>query len=290
MRSWLKLIRIHQYIKNGFLFLPVFFALRFTEWDLVLQTFLAAACFSLVASSIYILNDILDVKEDRNHPTKKDRPIASGAISKTTALIGMGLLLLTGLGGMAMLSLNSLYFTLVYFFMNIGYSLGLKHIPILDICMISIGFVLRLFVGAYVGEIPLSKWIILMTFLLALFLALAKRRDDVLLAMKGKEVRKSINGYNLQFINGGMMIMASVTIVAYISYCVSPSIIEKFNTEDLYLTVVFVILGILRYMQLTFVQEKSGSPSKVLLKDLFLQITIVAWVISFILLIYVSVS
>ena len=154
--------------------------------------------------------------------------------------------------------------------------------------MLSLGFVLRLFIGSAAagpGEVPLSMWIVLCSYLLALFLALAKRRDDVLLSAEGKKVRKSIDGYNLEFINGAMMVMASVTIVSYISYCISEEVTTRLKTHDLYITVIFVLLGILRYMQITFVEQKSGSPTKVLLKDLFLQLVIVGWLVSFVLLV-----
>ncbi|MCB9233535.1 MAG: decaprenyl-phosphate phosphoribosyltransferase [Bacteroidia bacterium] len=291
MMEYLKLLRIHQYVKNGFILLPMFFALRITETELLWKTLLVAAGFSLVASSIYILNDLFDVKEDRAHPTKKSRPIASGAISPRNASLLMGLIAAAGLAIIFAISQASFYLTLLYLANNLLYSLKLKHIPILDVCMISLGFVLRLFVGAKVAtDLPLSMWIILMTYLLALFLGMAKRRDDVLLANEGAKVRKNIDGYNLEFINGAMMIMASVTIVSYISYTISPGITEKFGSNNLYLTVFFVILGILRYMQLTFVEQKSGSPTKILLKDLFLQLTLAGWVIAFILLLYVGKS
>ena len=135
-------------------------------------------------------------------------------------------------------------------------------------------------------HIELSMWIVLMTFLGALFMALAKRRDDVLLAADGKQVRKSIDGYNLEFINSAMMVMASVLIVSYISYTISPEVQSKFDSQNLYFTVFLVILGVLRYMQITFVEEKSGSPTKILLGDFFLQLTIAGWFITFVILIY----
>ena len=287
MKHYIRLLRPHQYVKNAFILSPLFFAFKFRDLDLLAQVLAVTACFCLVASAIYILNDYLDIEEDRKHPTKKDRPLASGAVPIPHAWILFFLLLAVGLGGMALLSLNALVLTGVYVANNLLYSYRLKHIPLLDIVMISVGFVLRLFIGeaAGEGELPLSMWIILVTFLLAMFLALAKRRDDVLLQAQGKKVRKSIHGYNLEFINGGMMIMASVTLVAYISYTISGEVIARLQTDKLYFTVFFVIIGILRYMQITFVEQKSGSPTKVLLRDLFLQITILGWVLCFIFLV-----
>lgn len=287
MKYYIKLLRPHQYVKNAFILSPLFFAFKFKDTDLLLRVLLVTACFCLVASAIYILNDYLDIEEDKRHPTKKNRPLASGKVPKNHALIIMVLLVIIGAGGMTLVSVNAVILTGIYVFNNILYSYRLKHVPLLDITMISIGFVLRLFIGeaAGEGELPLSMWIILCTFLLAMFLAMAKRRDDVLLQKEGKKVRKSIHGYNLEFINGGMMIMASVTLVAYISYTISPEVTQRLGTEQLYFTVFFVIIGILRYMQITFVEQKSGSPTKVLLKDLFLQLTLVGWVLCFIFLV-----
>jgi 4-hydroxybenzoate polyprenyltransferase len=171
---------------------------------------------------------------------------------------------------------------LIYFLLNIAYTLKLKHIAILDIFIIASGFVLRLFAGSSVTEIPLSMWIILMTFLLALFLALAKRRDDVLLSLEGQETRKNIDGYNLEFVNASMVLMAGVVIVSYLMYTISPEVEGRLGTEHLYLTSFFVILGIFRYMQITFVEEDSGSPTKVVIRDKFLKLTILFWLISFI--------
>lgn len=287
MKHYIRLLRPHQYVKNLFILSPLFFSFKFREYDLLLSVLGVTLCFCLVASAIYILNDYLDIEEDRKHPTKRNRPLASGKVPVSHALVIMGLLVLAGTGGMALISLQALLLTGIYILNNLLYSYRFKHIALLDISMISIGFVLRLFIGeaAGNGQLPLSMWIILCTFLLAMFLALAKRRDDVLLMLEGKKVRKSIDGYNLEFINGGMMIMASVTLVAYISYTISNEVTLRLGTQKLYFTVFFVIIGILRYMQITFVEQKSGSPTKVLLRDLFLQITIVGWVLSFIFLV-----
>jgi len=287
MKHYIKLLRPHQYVKNTFILSPLFFSFKFRETDLLLQVLAVTICFCFVASAIYILNDYLDIEEDRKHPRKKNRPLASGAVPVSHAFIMFGALLVVGLGGMAYLSINALIFTGVYVGNNLLYSYRLKHIPLLDVVLISVGFVLRLFIGeaAGEGELPLSMWIVLVTFLLAMFLALAKRRDDVLLQAQGKKVRKSIYGYNLEFINGGMMIMASVTIVAYISYTISPDVTHRLKTDQLYFTTFFVIIGILRYMQITFVEQKSGSPTKVLLRDLFLQLTILGWILTFVFLV-----
>lgn len=282
MNKFVTLIRPQQYVKNIFIFLPLFFSGKIYDVALLTESFIAFVAFSLSASAIYILNDYHDIEEDSHHPNKKHRPLASGIISKKSALSLMGGLAFSGLTLMALYSIQALAVLGFYITLNIGYSYYLKHIAILDVTVIAIGFVLRLFVGSAVTGIELSKWIVIMTFLLALFLALAKRRDDVLLFLEtGKKMRKVIDGYNLQLIDGAMIIMASVVIVTYIIYTTSIEVAQRLQSEYLYVTSLFVILGILRYLQLSFVEQDSGSPTSIVLKDRFMQLTIVAWIITF---------
>jgi 4-hydroxybenzoate polyprenyltransferase len=287
MSSIVKLMRPHQYIKNFFIFLPLFFASRITDTPLLFQTIVAFIAFSLVASAVYILNDFQDINDDRQHPDKKHRPLASGDISTPQAVIIMVLLFFTGTALMVSISYQSLAILLVYVIMNIAYSFSLKHVAILDVTIISIGFVLRLFVGSAAASIPLSIWIVIMTFLLALFLALAKRRDDVLIYLNtGKKMRQVIDGYNLQFLDAAMAIMASVVIVSYIMYTTSTEVIERVQSKYLYLTALFVILGIMRYLQIAFVKNDSASPTRIVLKDRFMQLTLLGWITTFAWLLY----
>jgi len=275
-------MRPHQYIKNLFIFLPLFFALKITDISLLLDAFIAFVVFSLAASAIYTFNDYHDIEEDRQHPKKKTRPLASGDISKSQAVMLMGILGIISFTVIAFLSLKATGVLAVYVIMNIAYSFYLKHIAILDVVIIAIGFVLRLFIGSAVTGIPLSMWIVIMTFLLALFMALAKRRDDVLIYLNtGKKMRKVIDGYNLQFLDTAIAIMASVVIVAYIIYTTSSDVLTRVHSEYLYLTAIFVILGIMRYLQVAFVLKDSGSPTKIVLKDRFMQFTLVGWIITF---------
>ncbi len=286
-KALIKLMRPHQYIKNLFIFLPPLFATKITDLTLLTNAFIAFIAFSLTASAIYTLNDYHDIEEDRRHPKKKNRPLASGAISKPQAIIIMSVLGITGFLLMSILSIEAVSILLAYVVMNITYSFYLKHIAILDITIIAIGFVLRLFIGSVVTDVPLSMWIVVMTFLLALFMALAKRRDDVLIYLDtGKKMRKVIDGYNLQFLDTTMAIMASVVIVAYTIYTTSSPVIQKVHSKYLYLTALFVILGILRYLQITFVYKDSGSPTKIVLKDRFMQLVILGWIITFVWILY----
>jgi len=282
MLNIIKLLRPEQYIKNLFIFLPLFFAMKITDAAALFHATIAFIAFSLTASAIYTLNDFHDIEEDRQHPKKKNRPLASGAITKPQAINIMLLLFAVGMGLMSTLDMPAMIILVAYVIMNIGYSLYLKRVAILDVTTIAIGFVLRIFVGAAVTDTPLSRWIIIMTFLLALFMALAKRRDDVLIYLDtGKKIRKVIDGYNLQFLDTSMGIMASVVIVAYTIYCTSAEIVAQFNSEYLYLTVLFVILGIMRYLQISLVLKDSGSPTQIVLKDSFIQLTLVGWIATF---------
>ena len=281
-RQVAELLRVHQYVKNVFIFAPLFFALEVGNPELLLKTIVAFVAFSLAASGVYLLNDCLDIAQDREHPLKKRRPIASGVISIRFAIALSSLLLAAGGVLMVLLSLQGAGILGMYVLFNLAYSLLLKHIAILDVAIIATGFVFRLFVGAAVTEIELSMWIVVMTFLLALFMALAKRRSDVLLFVNtGTKARKVIDGYNLRFLDSAMAIMASVVIVSYILYTTSAEVLERIPNNYLYLTALFVILGILRYMQIALVDEDSGSPTEILWRDRFMQLNLLSWVLIF---------
>lgn len=283
----IKSMRPHQYTKNLFIFLPVFFALKITNTELLINAILAFVAFSLSASTIYILNDYRDIEEDKQHPKKKYRPLAAGDISKNNAITLMIALGISGAALMSLVSQQAIIILGIYILLNLAYSFYLKQIAILDVSLIATGFVLRLFVGSSATDTPLSMWIVVMTFLLALFLALAKRRDDVIIYNEsGEKMRSVIDGYNLKFLDAAMAIMASVVIVSYILYTTSTEIIHKLHSEYLYLTSIFVILGILRYLQITLVEKNSGSPSRIVIKDKFMQITIFFWLLSFVWILY----
>ena len=282
LKDLIILARPHQYVKNTFIFLPIFFGLQITNTQFLLNAFIAFIAFSLTASSLYILNDYHDREEDRKHPVKKLRPLASGAVTTQAALVFMVILFVSGMTLMAALSLQAVIILAFYLVMIVAYSYYFKHIAIIDVSIIAIGFVLRLYIGSAVTGIELSMWIVVMTFLLALFLALAKRRDDVLIFLEtGEKMRKNVDGYNLRFLDGVMTIMAAVVIVAYILYTTSVEVTQRVGNEYLYITAFFVILGIMRYLQIAFVEEDSRSPTKVILRDRFTQLAILGWIASF---------
>jgi len=289
--QYMRLLRVHQYVKNFFIFLPAFFAIRIIDFEIVRDATLAFVSFSFVASSIYIFNDLRDRKSDKLHPSKKFRPLITGEVSINLAVLFLFLLAFSGFFiGYFFLNSKFVVILIIYLTINVVYSLGGKHIAILDLLFISSGFVLRLLAGTHYGAIDRvfpSKWIIIMTFLLAMFIAFAKRRSDVLIKNQDHiKTRKSIDGYNLEFINAAMSIMAAVIIVAYILYTISPEAHLHYKSDNIYMSTVFVVTGVLRYFQITLVYNLSGSPSIVLIKDHFLKLTIASWLIFFAVLAY----
>jgi len=279
---FVKLGRPNQYVKNTFIFLPVFFGYKLANTASIVNTLWAFVVFSMAASAVYAFNDIKDIREDLNHPKKRLRPLPSGSITKRDAFVFFSALVIGALFlGSLLLPPSFLVILLSYLILNIAYSFILKHIAIIDVVCVASGFVLRVFAGGIAAEVNPSRWLILMTFLLSLFIALAKRRDDLLLVSNGNSLRKSLDGYSLEFISNSMMIMAAVTIVSYILYTVSSEVSAKYGSNNLYLTTFWVIIGFMRYMQHTFVHKRSASPTEVLLKDLFLQAVIILWLLSF---------
>lgn len=290
----IKLIRPKQWLKNVFVFIPMFFGGSLLDPDDIRASVLTFFAFSFVASSVYCINDINDLEADRRHPVKCRRPLASGAISVgAVRVLTVLMLVLAAVVTMPVGDLEHVLrvggVLLFYYVMNICYCTKLKQYAIVDVCIIAFGFVLRVLAGSFATDIMASKWLVLMTFLLTLFLSLAKRRDDVLrMNETGEPPRKNTIRYNLTFINQAITMSASVTLVCYIMYTVSPEVTMRFNSDMLYLTSVFVLLGLLRYMQLTVVDKKSGDPTKMMLSDRFTQLVVVAWALTFLVLIYIK--
>lgn len=288
MQDWIKLLRPKHYVKNGFVLLPLFFAGSITDASALVPALIAFVAFSAIASAVYIINDARDVELDRLHPEKCMRPLASGRIPLAQAYIVLITLVAGGIGlALSALSTDVAIILTAYLILNVGYSFGLKAIAILDISMVSTGFVLRLLAGSAAAQIALSHWIITMTFLLALFLALAKRRDDVQLYLThGDKTRKSVDGYSMEVVNHGMSILAAVVIMAYLMYCNSAEVLIQWNAPWLFTTGGWVVLGVLRYLQITHIEGSSGNPTRVLLKDRFVQFTVLGWIASFAAIIY----
>jgi len=279
----IKLLRPKDWAKNLFLFIPSFFAEKFFDINTLGRLALGFVAFAFMASCIYIINDYRDIEDDRKHPVKRSRPLAAGTVNKGTALSISILLFLSAvlIGYFLDPTLQFLFVLGLYFTLNIAYSLGFKNIAILDILILAAGFVLRVKAGAVIAKVDTSEWLVIMTYLLALFLSIAKRRDDLLLKMEtGSEMRRSMSGYNLDFLNTMLAFFSAIIIVSYIMYTVSGQTYTRLRTHRLYYTSVFVIAGILRYLQITFVFKKSGSPTEILYKDRFIQVTLLLWVFS----------
>jgi len=267
-------------------FLPIFFASKIFELDLLTKTFIGFIIFSFISSCVYIINDYQDIEADKLHPEKKNRPLASGAVSKRNAILTLFFLLIIVVTLLCFFgNIKTIVFISFYFVMNLAYSYRLKHVPIVDVVIIAVGFLLRVLVGGSITEIFVSDWTVILTFTLALILALGKRRGEILNAQLTGKTRKALSGYNREFLDICISLACGITIVFYVMFILSPEVQQKFHHYIFY-TFIFVFVGILRYLQQTMVFNKSESPTKLIYKDLFLQMTIVLWGLAFVLLIY----
>ena len=288
---YIQLLRPLQWLKNTFVFAPIFFSNHLLELDHLMPTLIVFASFCLISSSIYCFNDLKDAEADRLHPKKCHRPIASGKVSVKGGYAMMAICLISAFALLPFAkSINTPYLYIIiggYWLMNIAYCLKLKQYAIIDVSIIAIGFVMRVLIGGFAADIWVSQWLVLMTFLLALFLALTKRSDDFsVYEQTGNKPRVSITGYNKEFINEAIAIVSAITMVCYIMYTMSEEVIARMGSNYLYLTSGWVFVGLLRYMQKTIVYGESGSPTKSLVKDHFIQFCILGWLTSFFVIIY----
>lgn len=291
MKHYIKLLRPKDWAKNAFLFLPVFFAGKLFDIPRLEYLIIGFFSFSFVASTVYILNDYRDIEEDRRHPVKSKRPLASGMVNPVAALVIACVLLLSGFLLAYYADVNHRFITVmvIYLVLNVAYSLGAKNISILDMMIIAAGFLLRLKAGGYITGVDISPWLTLMILLLSLFMAIGKRRDDILLKVQtGFDMRKSIKGYNLEFLNTMLGLFTAIIIVTYIMYTLSPKTYERLQNHHLYYTSIFVIAGLMRYLQIILVKNKAGSPTEILFKDRFIQATILLWIASFYIILYLK--
>lgn len=292
MKKYIKLLRVEQWVKNLFVFIPLFFSGNVTHLGFLYKSIFAFVVFSLTASSIYILNDYKDIESDKKHPEKCKRPLASGAISKSTAIAIFVTLVLSVLFliifGQEIFQRQFLKFSIViasYFIMNIAYTFHLKHVAIVDIFIISIGFVLRVLAGGYATGIITSQWAILLTFVLALVLAVGKRRGELINAEISGKTRKALDGYNVQFADIVLSVSITLAIICYLMFTLTPEVQERFGKRVFY-TVLFVVFAFLRYLQQTLVYNRTESPTKIVYKDRYIQVTLFLWLTAFLLQIY----
>ena len=283
--DFVRLLRPREWVKNGFVIAPLFFTPDAVNWKNAALVLLGTVLFCLASSSIYVLNDIRDRDGDRLHPVKKARPIASGAVATSRAAVLGALVGIAALVGGFALSVRFGLYVLSYILLNVGYSLGLKTIAILDILLIALGFVIRIFAGSsLIGANP-SPWIIIATGLVSLFLAAGKRRDDLAQELDVSH-RSSLDGYSIAFLDTLISIILGTLIVSYLMYTTSEEVMERINSRYLYVTSAFVIAGIFRYLQLVMVFGRSGSPTDIVIGDRFILLTLAGWLMAFGYLIY----
>lgn len=291
MKTMITMLRPKQWIKNLFVLLPPFFNGSLTQPAVAFGACVAFFSFCMSASAIYCLNDIVDREADRIHKVKKNRPLASGKISVAAACTLMGICIALAVATCFLLprpeSLYLLGVIAAYIIINIAYCLWLKQIAIVDVFCISTGFVLRLLAGGEACNIALSQWIVLLAFLIALFMAFAKRRDDLVIYLEtGVLPRKNVATYNKTFIDMSLAIIAAAAIICYIMYTIDPTVLDTHGSHQLYLSSVFVLAGLLRYLQLAIVEHRSGSPTEVVFSDHFLQICVLLWAAFFAFILY----
>lgn len=283
----LKAMRPQQWVKNLLVFAGVLFARHLFDPDRLLIASAAFGIFCLASGSVYIVNDLLDLEQDRNHPDKRMRPLASGRLKVPTALAGGGLVLLVSLGWAFRLCPAFGGIVGLYFLQNLLYSKYLKHVVILDVMLIGCGFVLRAVSGAVVVGVEVSSWLVLCTFLLALFLSFSKRRQEIIrLREAGEGHRSVLTEYSPQFLDTMIGIVTAVTLMSYALYTMSEQTIQKFHTTHLILTIPFVLYGIFRYLYLMHRQAKGDNPTEVLLRDPAMQVNILLWVLAVVGIIY----
>lgn len=281
----LRLMRPSHWLKNVFIFAALVFGKALNDPDRVITSVKAFAAFCLVSSSVYILNDIVDRKADAEHPKKRYRPIASGRVSVSSALIQLVIIAAIAAAISMMLPWEAAALICVYATLNLGYSFGLKHVVLIDIFIIAAGFMLRVLTGAKAIEVPVSQWLVLCTLFLSLFLGVAKRRSEIAHTGRG-ETRKVLDDYTPELVRLIMTTAVAGSIMSYAMYTTSTHALVFFHTEKLVYTVPIVMYGIFRYLYLDEKGRTAENPVSVILRDPSLIATGIVWMIATIAIIY----
>lgn len=278
-----KLLRPRQWSKNFFLFAGLLFSGNLLNLLLCGKTLLAFGAFCLLSGAVYVVNDLADLEEDRQHPRKRYRPLAAGRIRPRQAQVVLGVLLAASWGLSFILGKSFLLVTVLYFLLVTGYSLYFKHIVILDVFAVALGFLLRVVAGVVAIGVRISPWLLICTLLLSLFLALTKRRHEHLSLGEGGSVHRPVLAdYSVVYLDQLINIVTAATIMAYSLYSFTAS-----PTTDLMLTIPFVIYGLFRYLFLVHKKAWGGNPEEVLLQDRPLGISILLWVLACVFILYV---
>jgi len=288
LKPLLKTMRPRQWVKNGLLFIPLIFDKQLTNWPALARIIVGFMLFCLLSSIIYIINDLVDLEADRNHPQKRQRPIPSGALKVSTARTAGIVLTLVVFIPATLLSLKFALIGLAYLVLNLVYSAWLKHAPILDVMILASFYVLRVGAGVSLIVVHLfSPWLYVFTTFLALYLGIGKRRAELnLLAEEANSHRKSLEGYTLPLLDQLILIVCSSAIITYSLYTFSAPNLPVNHT--MMLTIPFVIYGIFRYLYLLQVKHYGGEPEEVLLMDRPLQATIFLWILAVVIIFYLS--
>jgi 4-hydroxybenzoate polyprenyltransferase len=288
MLNYIKLVRVPQWIKNFFVFVPLLFSQHIFNMTYFAPVLSAFFMFCLVSSIVYIVNDIVDIEADRAHPVKKNRPLPAGLISIKNAVITV--IIFAAILGLFLPALNFKFriFLLSYFLLNIFYTFIFKHIVLLDIFSLAAGFMLRVLAGAFVISVEISSWLILTTMFISLFLGVMKRRSELVLTSDepGKSTRKVLASYSLNFTDQMSTIAAAGVIICYALYTVSERTIKVFNTDNMIYTTPFVVFGIFRYMFLVYMIKKGENTVEIMLTDIPMIINVILYIISIVLIIY----
>jgi 4-hydroxybenzoate polyprenyltransferase len=306
--KFLKLIRVTQWIKNLFVFVPLLFSLHLFEENFFVLSFSAFIIFCLASSAIYVINDIADIEADRAHPVKRNRPLPAGDISKTTAIITAILLLIIVFWMMMYFNNYFIFLVIGFVVLNVLYSFWLKNIVLLDVFSIAAGFSIRVLAGAFVIQVPISSWLVLTTMFISLFLAVMKRRSELVLVtyisdqnnsgitlnienhsntdLTKSKSRKVLTEYSVNFVDQMATIAAAGVIICYALYTVAPRTVSIFQTERLIYTTPFVVFGIFRFMYLEYISGKAENTTKVIATDFFMILDVVLYILVTILIIY----
>lgn len=288
LKNYFKLLRIPQWIKNFFVFVPLIFAKQLFNLQGLTEVLLGFILFCFTSSIVYIINDIIDAEADRLHPEKKNRPIASGKIKPSTGIITAFILLIITVILSLGVNLSFLLLLASYLILNILYSFSFKHIVLLDIFSIAAGFMIRVIAGAVIINVEVSSWLILTTMFIALFLAIMKRRSELNYSIEdgNKISRKVLSQYSKEFTEQIATIAASGVIICYALYTVSERTISIFNTDNLIYTVPFVAFGIFRYMYLVFIGKKGENTVQLLVTDIQMIVNLFLYILTTIYIIY----
>jgi 4-hydroxybenzoate polyprenyltransferase len=278
--SFLVALRPRQWAKNVFVFAALVFAERLDDPTAVLRVCAAFAIFCVLSSAVYLINDVRDREADREHPHKRQRPIAAGELSPGFASVASTVLAVAALFAAFRLSEGFGRVAAAYLILNLAYSFGLKRVVILDVMMVASGFLLRAFAGALVVDVAISRWLVLCTGLLALFLGFVKRRQEIAATEGGSATRPILREYSLPFLDQMIAVVTGATVVAYSLYAFSPEVALKLGTENLGLTIPFVLFGIFRYLYLVHQRGVGENPTTVVLTDLPLIVDVVLWAVA----------